>query len=178
MDYKERTLVLENTGKVVAPFRFIPKMDEPQVCPNWLQVYPLQGVIGPGEKVVLHFEIMIDSTISAPFNEGKQEIRDILVLRLENGKDFFIDINGKYIPTCFGMKLEQLAQMTVPIQEVISSSKSSSSLTSSTSNNNTNSQDQQQQQQQQVNLPKELWRMLTFLWNKNMLSMVYIIIII
>ncbi|KAI9307306.1 Endonuclease/exonuclease/phosphatase [Cunninghamella echinulata] len=169
MEFKERNLILENTGKAVAPFRFIPKMDEPQVCPNWLQVYPLQGVIGPGEKVVLHFEIMIDSSMSAPFNEGKQEIKDILVLRLENGKDFFIDINGKYIPTCFGMKLDQLAQMTVPIQEVISSSRDQREQ--SKSSNDSNQNQQQQQLQQQVNLPKELWRMLTFLWNKNMLSM-------
>lgn len=178
MEYKEKTIILENTGQVVAPFRFISKMDETQICPAWLQVTPEQGVLGPGEKVVIQFELMIDASISAPFNEGKQEINDILVLRLENGKDFFIVVSGKYIPTCFGMPLDSLSQMTIPIQEVVGSSTLSNGISrrnhstnkapSSDSNNGTGPQ----RTQHQANLPKELWRILTFLWNKNMLSMV------
>ncbi|KAI8339909.1 Endonuclease/exonuclease/phosphatase [Chlamydoabsidia padenii] len=172
MEYKEKTIVLENTGQVVAPFCFISKMDETQICPPWLQITPEQGVLGPGEKVVIQFELMIDASISAPFNEGKQEINDILVLRLENGKDFFIVVSGKYIRTCFGVPLDSLAQMTIPIQEVVGSSSLSNG--SSRRNNNgksTTSDPTNQQVQQQANLPKELWRILTFLWNKNMLSM-------
>ncbi|KAI8090017.1 Endonuclease/exonuclease/phosphatase [Halteromyces radiatus] len=171
MEYKEKTIVLENIGQVVAPFRFISKMDEEQVCPAWLQVSPQQGVLGPGEKVVIQFELMIDASISAPFNEGKQEINDILVLRLENGKDFFIVVSGKYIPTCFGVPLDSLAQMTIPIQDVLSSSLSPSLKKSASKSSGSPSSSEQGHIQQQANLPKELWRILTFLWNKNMLSM-------
>ena len=49
MEYKERKLVLENTGQVLAPFRFIPKMDESEVCPTWLRVHPISGLLGPGQ---------------------------------------------------------------------------------------------------------------------------------
>lgn len=48
MEHKERTLILENTGQVLAPFRFIPKMDETEACPSWLHVHPMSGILGPG----------------------------------------------------------------------------------------------------------------------------------
>ena len=48
MEHKERTLILENTGQVLAPFRFIPKMDENEPCPSWLHVHPMSGILGPG----------------------------------------------------------------------------------------------------------------------------------
>ena len=236
MEYKERTLILENTGHVLAPFRFIPKMDENEVCPTWLRVHPISGILGPGklncngkgmetnldikkltgtfflyfgrqtklgEKVVIHFEILIDPTISSPFNECKEEIDNILVLRLENGKDFFIVVTGQYQPTCFGVNLERLALMSLPVSEVAvsldkkkslssrisrkksiqsSSSKSpdatstsssgSSVTTPGTSTTTSATGTTNSRIQQQATLPKELWRVLNFLWNKNMLCLV------
>ncbi|ORX55629.1 DNase I-like protein [Hesseltinella vesiculosa] len=185
LEYKEKTLVLENTGQVVAPFYFLAKLDEAQAIPPWLQVSPQQGLLGPGEKILLQFEIMIDASVSAPFNQG-QELSHILILRLENAKDFFISIRGNYQRTCFGVPLHLLSPMTIPsvnaeasltspperrkhlLQSAkttlanpsdppgsVSPSSSSSSLSTS----------------QQANLPKELWRLLTFLWNKNMLTL-------
>ncbi|KAI7883681.1 DNase I-like protein [Lichtheimia hyalospora FSU 10163] len=162
MEHKERTLILENTGQVLAPFRFIPKMDENEPCPSWLHVHPMSGILGPGEKVVLHFEILIDPTISTPFNEGTEKIDSILVLRLENGKDFFIVVSGAYHPTCFGVYLDQLALMTLPVSEaaVAPSDKKSRKQQQTT-----------EPSPQQATLPKELWRLLNFLWNKNMLCL-------
>ncbi|KAI9494141.1 Endonuclease/exonuclease/phosphatase [Zychaea mexicana] len=183
MEYKERTLILENTGQVLAPFRFIPKMDENEICPTWLRVHPISGILGPGEKVVIHFEILIDPTISSPFNEAKEEIDNILVLRLENGKDFFIVVTGHYQPTCFGVNLERLALMSLPVSEVAVASdkkKSRKSLrhaaSSSSAKNNTgkssdSTPNNESRLQQQATLPKELWRVLNFLWNKNMLCL-------
>ncbi|KAI7848005.1 Endonuclease/exonuclease/phosphatase [Circinella umbellata] len=202
MEYKEKTLILENTGQVLAPFRFIPKMDENEVCPTWLRVHPISGILGPGEKVVIHFEILIDPTISSPFNECKEEIDNILVLRLENGKDFFIVVTGQYQPTCFGVNLERLALMSLPVSEVAvaldkkkslssrinrkksirsSSSKSSDSTSSNSggtksgTNATTSATETTDSRiQQQATLPKELWRVLNFLWNKNMLCLDYL----
>lgn len=116
----------------------------------------------PGEKVVIHFEILIDPSISTPFNEGSCQIDNILVLRLENGKDFFIVVSGKYQPTCFGVNLERLALMTLPISEASRKGKRGNNQTDLVNEART----------QQATLPKELWRVLNFLWNKNMLSMV------
>lgn len=162
MEYKEKTLVLENTGQVLAPFRFIPKIDETQVCPSWLHVHPMSGMIGPGEQVVIHFEILIDPSISTPFNEGTEHIDNILVLRLENGKDFFIVISGQYQPTCFGVRLESLALMPLPVSETVNRKKKERASASPDLGRTA----------QQAMLPKELWQILNFLWNKSMLCIV------
>lgn len=104
--------------------------------------------------MIIHFEILIDPSISTAFNEGDERIDSILILRLENGKDFFIVVSGNYHPTCFGVKLERLALMSLPVSEV--SAKTKGKRTSV-------------HQVQQATFPKELWSILNFLWNKSML---------
>ncbi|KAI9321056.1 Endonuclease/exonuclease/phosphatase [Dichotomocladium elegans] len=153
MEYKEHTLVLENTGQILAPFRLIPKSDETTVCPPWLLVYPKSGILGPGDKVVIHIAVMVDRTISTAFNEGVEMLATTLVIRMENVSDFFVEVTGKYQPTCFGLHLERLALMTVPI-------------TALTPNRTVQATEPIGQQ---ATLPKELWRVLNFLWNENML---------
>lgn len=154
MEYKEKNILLENTGQVLTIFKFISNVEGEAILPPWLQVTPSSGVLAPGEKVVLRFEITVDPTISAPLNRGEQKIDDILILRLENCKDFFISITGDYIPTCFGVPLEQLSELTVPILEV------------------TNNVQKPSPFQNQIDVPKELWMLMNFLWNPNMFSMV------
>ncbi|KAG2235121.1 hypothetical protein INT48_006502 [Thamnidium elegans] len=162
MEYKEKLILLENTGQVLTVFKFMPKGENDTILPPWLQVSPLSGVLAPGEKVVIRFEITIDPTISAPLNRGEQTLSDILILRLENCKDFFISVDGDYVKTCFGVPLEQLSEMPVPISEAaarnleMSSQYSGSPPSSPVPPLN------------QINLPKQLWKVMNFLWNSNM----------
>ncbi|KAI9023869.1 Endonuclease/exonuclease/phosphatase [Phycomyces nitens] len=160
MEFKERSIVLENTGMVLVTFRFKGKSNE--IIPSWLTVHPTSGVLGPGEKVVIQFELMIDPSISAPFNKREKEINEILVLRIKDGGDYFIVVEGKYQPTCFGVPLEDLASMPVPVNPI--------RYTPLQNPKNRTSEPSNDRQAQQVNLPKELWKVLNFLWNKNMLS--------
>lgn len=104
--------------------------------------------------MIIHFEILIDPSISTEFNEGDERIDSILILRLENGKDFFIVVSGNYHPTCFGVKLERLALMSLPVSEVSAKTKGKQT---------------EVQQVQHATFPKELWSILNFLWNKSML---------
>lgn len=114
MGYKERSLTLENSGNVVAAFRFLPNEYTGAELPSWLQISPLSGVLAPNEKVVINFEILVDPTNSAPLNgkklDGKKQtlINEFLLLRVENCKDFYINVCGQYEPTCFGAHLEDL----------------------------------------------------------------------
>ncbi|KAI7888825.1 Endonuclease/exonuclease/phosphatase [Mucor mucedo] len=153
MEYKEKNILLENTGQVLMLFKFISSGEEDVVFPPWLQVEPSSGVLAPGEKVVLRFEVTVDPTISAPLNRGEQSIEDILILRLADCKDFFISINGDYIPTCFGVPLEQLSELTVPILQV------------------TNTAYKPMPVLNQIDVPKELWMLMNFLWSPTMFSM-------
>lgn len=153
MEYKEKNIVLENTGQVLMLFKFISTAEGDVVFPPWLQVEPSSGVLAPGEKAVLRFEITVDPTNSAPLNRGEQRILDILILRIEECKDFFISIDGDYVPTCFGVPLEQLSELTVPILEV------------------TNTAYKPVPALNQIDVPKELWMLMNYLWSPTTFNM-------
>ena len=39
---------------------------------------------------------------------------DVLVLRVENDRDYYVRIGGSFITSCFGQSLETLIRMTRP----------------------------------------------------------------
>ncbi|KAI8334874.1 Endonuclease/exonuclease/phosphatase [Blakeslea trispora] len=162
MEYKEKTIVLRNTGQVVTVFKFLQKEESGVVLPAWLQVSPLSGVVAPGEQVIIRFEVTVDPTISTPLNRGEAKMEEILILRLENSRDFFISVLGDYVPTCFGVPLEMLSDMTVPIREAAA--------------NNLKHCDKRILEEEmptmpnQIDVPKELWTMINFLWHATVLS--------
>lgn len=167
MEYKEQNVILKNTGTVLTVFKFLPKDTSGIILPPWLQVTPLSGVVAPGENVVIRFEVTIDPTISAPLNRGQENMDEILILRLENSKDFFISVAGDYIPTCFGVPLEQLSEMAVPISEA-----AAKNLQRAKPANPNNPQQPPSPVLNQIDLPKELWKVMNFLWNANMFKIV------
>ncbi|CAO3665848.1 unnamed protein product [Umbelopsis ramanniana] len=159
MTEKEVSITLENTGQMVASWHFIPKLDETTICKPWLHISRIAGVLGPGEQTVIVFRILIDAATASTFNNDEDEIDDKLILRLENGKDFFLVISGHYIPTCFGMSLEKLARMKYPVHSPANDRSQRTSRSPSPESS------------QNGSMPKEIWRMLTFLWNKNTLQL-------
>lgn len=48
MTAKEVSITLENTGQLVASWRFIPKLNEASICKPWLTISQTSGVLGPG----------------------------------------------------------------------------------------------------------------------------------
>ena len=80
---------------------------------------------------------------------GKDAVDDVLILHLENGKDYFVSVSGTYTPTCFGMALEVLNKLEQPVLQ---------------------SREQLRLIQQggdvppTLSVPKELWRMVDFLF--------------
>jgi phosphatidylinositol-bisphosphatase len=43
--------------------------------------------------------------------QRREALEDILVLHLENGKDFFLSVQGQYLPTSFGCLLDHLVRI-------------------------------------------------------------------
>ncbi|KAG2181008.1 hypothetical protein INT43_008590 [Umbelopsis isabellina] len=159
MTAKEVSITLENTGQLVASWRFIPKLNEASICKPWLTISQTSGVLGPGEQVVIDFCILIDTATATLFNNDQDSVADMLILRLENGKDFFVVISGNYIPTCFGMSLEMLARLKGPVHSTEKESSASSSLTNSP------------EVGQNGTVPKEIWQMLDFMWNEKIFKL-------
>ena len=108
-----------NTGKVVAQFRLVPKLDEVSLCKPWMTVTPTYGMLIPGEAAAtLNFTITIDNTTAHALNTGREVLEDIIILRLENGRDYYITVKANYARSCFGMSVDELVKYAEPIRDV------------------------------------------------------------
>jgi len=107
-----QTLQLQNTGQVPAVFNFVPKGEETNVCPSWVTVSPLSGVLMPGTDLDITITACIDARSA---RKGKvQELSDILVIHVSDGADSFVMLQGKYVSMCFGASIELLARKNTP----------------------------------------------------------------
>ncbi|XP_068596400.1 inositol polyphosphate 5-phosphatase OCRL [Brachionichthys hirsutus] len=114
---KERFLIT-NDGQVPCHFAFIPKLNDTQYCKSWLRAEPSDGFLEPNETLEIYLEVYVSKDSVTLLNSGEDAIEDILVLHLDRGKDYFITISGKYLPSCFGTSLETLCRMKKPIREI------------------------------------------------------------
>lgn len=83
-----------------------------------MTVTPTYGMLIPGESTEIEFTISIDNTTSHLLNTSKEILEDVLILRLENGRDYYISVSGSYARSCFGMSVEELVLYSDPIREV------------------------------------------------------------
>lgn len=78
---------------------------------------------------------------------GSDALDDIVILRLENGRDYFIPINGNYQRSAFGASIEYLINCTTPIRTM-------QLLTAPPI--------------QTLAIPKELWRIVDFIYKNGL----------
>lgn len=111
-----RTLIVTNTGPVPAVFEFVGKPGSTSYCKDWLKISPEKSFISPGDTCLVELLIEVDKKSVTKLAAKWETLNDILVLHLDGGKDFFITIQGNYIPSCFGMALTELAAITQPVR--------------------------------------------------------------
>ena len=125
---KHRNLTIANTSRVPAKFTFIERPvgagQTTGVAPSWLNM-TLNGsslssssnasslvTVEPGETVPVELEIRIlDVGLSQALNDGSQALDDILVLRVEGGRDHFIPIRAKWSDTSLGQTIDKLIRV-------------------------------------------------------------------
>ncbi len=84
-----------------------------------MTVSPTYGMLIPGEQAAkINVSITIDNTTAQQLNGRREVLNDILVLRLENGRDYYITIQATYARSCFGMNLDDLVLYKDPIRKV------------------------------------------------------------
>ncbi|GMH33923.1 hypothetical protein BSKO_01757 [Bryopsis sp. KO-2023] len=122
----EHQIVAKNVGEVSATFGFIPPPDPVRdalycklgALPQWVTASPLAGEIAPGEQVEIKITIRVTGGKWGSANEiagfPDCSMDEVLVMRIEGGSDFFINLSGTYIPSCFGLSLEHLASRPQP----------------------------------------------------------------
>lgn len=117
IEKKAEILTVCNIGQVPVEFEFINKLEEQSYCQPWLKITPYKSVITPGSSCEIRLEVLVDKSCVATLDASNHVLDDILVLHLTGGKDFFITVNGNFIPSSFGCSLEALVQMHGPIRE-------------------------------------------------------------
>ncbi|KAF4547954.1 Hypothetical protein D9617_33g038180 [Elsinoe fawcettii] len=127
---KHRTLTIANTGQVPAVVTFVDRPvgagQKPGPSPVWMSVnmdpegssnldqrhFTGPRTLQPGDScnVDLHLKIK-DRHLIRALNEGIKSLDDILVVRVENGRDHFIPVRGKWMESSFGRSIDKLIRI-------------------------------------------------------------------
>jgi phosphatidylinositol-bisphosphatase len=84
-----------------------------------MKVEPTYGMLIPGDApATIDVTVTIDNKIAQSLNGGREVLDDILILRLENGRDYYITVKGSYARSCFGMSLEEMVLYKDPIRTI------------------------------------------------------------
>lgn len=153
-----KAITIKNTGNVAATWRFVPKPEEMHFCKTWLSVEPAYGMIVPGDTVTVTFTVTVDDAVARDISLGRELafpsltagagaaptasgagaaammgglLEDILILRMERGRDFYLSVSASVLPTCFGCSLSQLARRPEPMRALSLTVAATSAINSS-----------------------------------------------
>mmetsp|Transcript_19923 Transcript_19923/g.39110 ORF Transcript_19923/g.39110 Transcript_19923/m.39110 type:complete len:883 (-) Transcript_19923:504-3152(-) len=162
MERREETILLTNTCNVPVAWRFTSNMEDKAICKPWLRLDPDFGLIPPGERAEIRVVALVEHTTARALAAGADELDDILVLRLEGGRDHFICVSSSFAPTCFGVDLPRLVRThhafaassdDIKLCRLEREARLGMALAA-----------------QPLRLPKELWWLCNFLWNFDLLK--------
>uniref|UniRef100_A0A7S3DA98 Rho-GAP domain-containing protein n=1 Tax=Palpitomonas bilix TaxID=652834 RepID=A0A7S3DA98_9EUKA len=107
-----------NIGGVSALFRFVPKPNDTSPCKRWLTITPSQGILAPGESMQVSIIAFIDVETSRELWSGADTLDDILVCHVDQGRDAFITVAGRYNWSCYGCSISDLVRFSVPVRSI------------------------------------------------------------
>lgn len=126
---KSRMVTIANTGQIAASFSFVERPTESgedtSIVPRWLNfitdsalmqhtekkgnTVDSQLTLSPGESTSIELTVhVINGELVHELNEDRIELEDILVLRVEGGRDHFIPIKGTWLQSSFFRTLHEL----------------------------------------------------------------------
>ncbi|KAJ2893421.1 hypothetical protein IWW38_002867, partial [Coemansia aciculifera] len=103
-----KSLRMANSGQVPLEFGFVATPSRPHYAPAWLRITPDSGMLLPGESVDLSFSVLVDERTSAGLSTRAEDLSDILVLHLNRGRDYFVQVQGRYLTSVYGTSLDIL----------------------------------------------------------------------
>ncbi|RMZ83625.1 hypothetical protein DV738_g1133, partial [Chaetothyriales sp. CBS 135597] len=108
-----RSLTIANTGQIEATARFVGKEEGGSITPEWLTISPADGLevtLEPGDSKVLELTVRVwHGDLVPALNNYAVELDDILILRVDGGRDHFLPVKANWLPTCFYRSLTELA---------------------------------------------------------------------
>lgn len=127
---RSRNITVANTGRVPATVGFVDRSVERGqiggVAPPWLKIefdrtsdnenanpnalreYTLQ----PGDAASVEFTVHVtDIPQVRRLNDSAENLEDVLVLRIQNGRDYFLQVRGTWLQSAFGRSLDKLIRI-------------------------------------------------------------------
>ncbi|KAK4980793.1 hypothetical protein LTR28_000965 [Elasticomyces elasticus] len=128
---KRRSITIANTGHVPATVGFVDRPVGPGqtegICPTWIHLHVdtpgnserLSRTEGgkmyhlePGDACNVELVARVhDMQLIRALNEGMKTLDDILVLRVENGRDHFLPVHGKWLDSSLGRSIDKLIRI-------------------------------------------------------------------
>uniref|UniRef100_A0A183UVK3 IPPc domain-containing protein n=1 Tax=Toxocara canis TaxID=6265 RepID=A0A183UVK3_TOXCA len=96
-----RTITVKNTGKSKASFSFVALPNRPSISDSWLSVTPPSAHLKAGASCLLSLQVLVDKKTAWSVG-GDGTLSDILVLRLDHGRDYFLPVCARYQHSVFG----------------------------------------------------------------------------
>lgn len=109
-------ICIRNTGQTTLPWHFVSKLEEAHICKRWVTVDVTSGLLLPGETANLTLTVFIDKKTAQLLNQARDPLEDVLILRLEDCQDLYVNVSVAYHRSCFGMSLEELVHTTQPVR--------------------------------------------------------------
>ena len=127
---KTRSVTIANTGRVPATVGFVDRSVESGkpggVAPPWLKIKfdrppdnnnsnpgALQEyTLHPGDAVNVELTVHVnDLELVRRLSDKTETLEDVLVLRIHNGRDYFLPLRGDWLQSAFGRSIEKLVRM-------------------------------------------------------------------
>ncbi|RXK37280.1 hypothetical protein M231_05422 [Tremella mesenterica] len=103
-----RQLTLRNSGKVPSTFSFKGPAPDKPICKPFLWPFPSHGVVPAGQERVVQVVMYVDEDWALRFTGNDNEMKDVLVFGVVDGKNPFITMEANFAPTVIGMPLHVL----------------------------------------------------------------------
>lgn len=127
---KTRSVTIANTGRVPATVGFVDRSFESGqpggAAPPWLKINfdrppdnknsnpgALQEyTLHPGDAVNVELTLHVnDLDLVRRLSDKVETLEDVLVLRIHNGRDYFLPVRGNWLQSAFGRSIEKLVRM-------------------------------------------------------------------
>lgn len=109
--FVDRSVDGEQSGGVAPPWlkiEFDKASDNENANPNALREYTLQ----PGDAANVELTVHVTEIPQARrLNDGVENLEDVLVLRIQNGRDYFLPVRSVWLQSAFGRSLDKLIRI-------------------------------------------------------------------
>ncbi|CAF9926646.1 MAG: hypothetical protein ALECFALPRED_003495 [Alectoria fallacina] len=127
---KTRSVTIANTGRVPATVGFVDRSFESSqpggVAPPWLKInfdrppdnknsnpgaLP-EHTLHPGDAVNVELTLQVnDLDLVRRLSDKVETLEDVLVIRIHNGRDYFLPVHGDWLQSAFGRSIEKLVRI-------------------------------------------------------------------